>query len=332
MVSVAHLSSLLFHPLLLANNVYFNIRECGRPLGIRYHTDKYLYVVEAETGLYRVNVTDHSKQLLSKNFATLARPVIFNDLVFDPVEPNLVYISVSNSNWDLIRIAYSIMEHSDSGYVLALDMKSGKLAKVTEGHTMTNGLELSADQKSLLIAETGNFVIKKVELTKAREAFKSGTALRSTELPNFTQLLPGEPDNIRLDPTTGDLVVGMFTARPSGKLLRDYLSNWPFVRKALARTAYSLYLLFDFVEAKYYPSEALRELCQDLYSGHFLYKSLPQKDGAVMKLDGKTGEFKSILGSSKFNSISEAMVTSNGDLYFGSFRNQFMGRIPKGSH
>ncbi len=67
----------------------------------------------------------------------------------------------------------------------------------------------------------------------------------------------------------------------------------------------------------------------DLYSGHLLYKFMP-KNGAVLKLDAKTGQIKQLLGSNQFNGVSEAFVDSEGDLYFGSFRNQFLGRIKEG--
>lgn len=124
----------------------------------------------------------------------------------------------------------------------------------------------------------------------------------------------------------------MFTTRPDSKLFRDYLSNWPFTRKALARTAYSLSVVLQYVNANLYPNHALETLSWDLYSGHIIYKLLPKKDGAVLKLNGLTGQVKSILGSTAFNSVSEAIVDAKGDLYYGSFRNTFLGRIKKGDH
>lgn len=91
-------------------------------------------------------------------------------------------------------------------------------------------------------------------------------------------------------------------------------------------------MTLEYVHTNLYSSAALKQLSWDLYSGHIVYKLLPKRDGAVIKLDGKSGEIKSILGSSQFNSISEAIVDESGDLYYGSFRNAFIGRIPKGSH
>ena len=135
-----------------------------------------------------------------------------------------------------------------------------------------------------------------------------------------------------MDENTGDILVGMFTSRPDSKLFRDYLSNWPFVRKALARTAYSLSVVLDYINTNLYPNHAIEQLSWDLYSGHIVYKLLPKRDGAVIKLDGQSGEMKRIYGSTQFNSISEAIVDQNGDLYYGSFRNTFVGRIPKGLH
>ena len=62
-----------------------------------------------------------------------------------------------------------------------------------------------------------------------------------------------------------------------------------------------------------------------------MYKFMPT-NGAVVKLDANTGNIKQILGSTQFNGVSEAFIDSEGDLYYGSFRNQFIGRIERGDY
>jgi len=83
-------------------------------------------------------------------------PVIFNDLVFDPTQDGLVYIGVSSSRWNLDQIAWSIMEHDTSGYIIAYNLKTGKWSKLTEGHSLLNGVEITADKKNLLFAGSLN--------------------------------------------------------------------------------------------------------------------------------------------------------------------------------
>ncbi|KAJ6224790.1 hypothetical protein RDWZM_003335 [Blomia tropicalis] len=307
------------------------IRQCGRFLGLRHHTDGHLYAIEASTGLYRIDLSQNTKEHIPMEKQS-TEPIIYNDLVFDPQQEGLVYITVSSNRWYLDQIAYSISEHEYTGYVLAFDLNTRKSSIISEGHSLTNGIDITGDKQSLIFSATNEYAIKKISLEKARESFTSGTPLSNEHVTTFGRLLPGEPDNIRIDETNGDILVGMFTTRPYSKLFRDYLCNWPFVRKALSRTAYSLSLVLDYIDTNLYQNHALQQVSFDLYSGHIIYKLLPKRDGAVIKLDGQTGMIKSIHGSEQFNSISEAIVDQNGDLYFGSFRNVFLGRVVKGKH
>lgn len=306
------------------------MKECGRVLGIRYHTDKLLYVLEASSGLYQVNLTtNHKKQLLKRQDKQV---VIYNDLVFDPDRPDLVYITVSSNKWFLEQIAYSILEHENSGYILAYNIRTGQSVQLLSGLSLVNGIDITRDGKYLLFSETNNFNIKKVSLTSVRKAVDANGAVQVDQVTVFGDLLPGEPDNIRVDPITGDVLVGMFTSRPEGKVVRDYINNWPFVRKAVARTAYTLHIALKYVQVHVFTNPTIDQLSFDLYSGHFVYKALPNHGGSVLKLDGTTGKLKQVLGSNEFNSVSEALTDSEGNLYYGSFRNTFLGVLPKGSH
>lgn len=130
-----------------------NIIACGRVLGMRLHSDGFLYVLESSSGLYRVNITANTKEQLPLKTSD---PVIYNDLVFDPKQDGLLYIGVSSAKWYLDQIAWSIVEHDTSGYILAYDLKSGKSSKITEGHALLNGVEITADKTSLLFAGTDN--------------------------------------------------------------------------------------------------------------------------------------------------------------------------------
>ncbi|KAH7640277.1 hypothetical protein DERF_004790 [Dermatophagoides farinae] len=306
--------------------------NCGRFLGLREQGDN-LYVLEASTGIYRVDLRKGELIHLSKHLIPENESAIINDLVFDPKHSEIVYITVSSSKWSLDRIAWSIVDHDKSGYVLALNLSTGQSHRIADGFALANGIEITADQKYLLICQTTDFSILKVDLDNVRKIFLSKqSALKADQLEIFGQRLPGEVDNIRLDKSTGDLLIGMFTVRPYSKVLRDYLAQWPFIRKSFARTAYALYLLLDYIDAKVISNAAIEQLRDDLYTGHIVYKALPQRDGAVIRLDSKTGHIKQIFGSSKFFGISEAIIDTQGDLYYGSFRNSFIGRISKNDH
>jgi len=307
-------------------NVFWKLTECGRPLGLRFHKDQYLYVLDAFKGLFKVNSTTGQKELIEFDIEDKLKG-IYNDFVFDPIL-NVVYITVSSTKWHLDRVPYSILDYEDSGHVFALDLNTRKTVQLRAGFRFTNGIEITKDNKYLLISETVMFKIHKISLQNVHKAIKANKQIADNEMEVFAKDLPGEPDNIRLDPN-GDVWVGIFLVRNEGKTLREYLSNWPFVRKAISRSLYILSLIPDYLNTNICNNHALEMMAFDLYSGHLMYKFMP-KNGAVLKLDAKTGQIKQLLGSNQFNGVSEAFVDSEGDLYFGSFRNQFLGRIKEG--
>lgn len=292
--------------------------------------ENYLYAIEADTGLYRIDLKTNKLVHLSKNLIT-NQPAIYNDLVFDPKYPELVYISVSSGKWNLDRIPWVIVEHENTGYVLAYNITNGDYFKLSTGHYLTNGIEITSDGNYLLIAETSSFSIKKINLAQAQKVLKTKQTFNAKDLDLFGNLLPGEVDNIRLDPTNGDLLLGIFTIRKYTKENRDYMAYWPFIRKSLARICYILHLACNYID-DYYSSNYIIQLRDDFFTGHIVYKMIPERDGAVIRLDSKTGQIKQVLGSSKFFGISEAIIDKKGDLYYGSFKNAFIGHISKDLH
>jgi len=163
-------------------------------------------------------------------------------------------------------------------------------------------------------------------LTEVRKAVKAG---KDVSLPKgvFIDQLPGEPDNIRLH--NGKIFVGFAITRVKGPVATDLLSSLPFVRKVVGRLAYLTYQSLNFVRTSIWEHHLMEEIAFNLYSGHLFYHSMPLSS-AIGVLDGKTGAIQTILGSDKFNAISEAVVDEKtGDLFFGSFRNRFIGRISK---
>lgn len=319
--------------LFTVSGVYTKINKCGRPLGLREHPDGSLFIIEANTGLYRVNIT--TKQVkhipLVKNADNKPTQIVYNDLVFDPENSDIVFVTISTTRWGLDRLPYSLFEFDDSGKIIVADLSGTGYSTIVDGLHSVNSVEVSPDGKYLLYSLTTEHAIMKIALEDARAALKSGKVVPPAGISMFGEKLLGEPDNIRVDKQTGDILVGMFSTRTSGKAIRDYLGNWPKVRKSIGRVLYVLSQGFNLLN-QYFPNHMIEQLKFDFYSGHIMYKSMPSRDGAVFKLCSKTGALKKVLGSAEFNSISEAIVDDAGDLYYGSFRNRFIGRVRKGSH
>lgn len=315
---------------LLDDGVYYRVTKCGRPLGLRFDSRGYLNVIDAYFGLFRVNATTGHKKPLGlgpddKNLKNSYRG-LFNDFVLDPKDENIAYVTVSSTKWGLDRVPWSLNEHENSGLLLALELKTGKVTKVADGLFFANGVEVSADGLHLLVTECTNYRILKFDITEARKVVKSGkdgSILKKVFIDN----LPGEPDNLRLH--DGNIYVGFAITRVNGPVATDLLASVPIVRKVAGRVAYLTSVVLNFVRTSLWDHHLLEEVAFKLYSGHIFYHSMPSAS-AIGVFDGKSGVVKAILGSNQFNAISEAIVDEKtGDIFFGSFRNTFVGRVSK---
>jgi len=275
-------------------------------------------------GLFRVNVTTGHKEGI--DFKNQQINGFYDDLEFDP-KLNIVYISILTTKWQLSQVLYGFLDSDETGYVFAYNFDTKTSTILKTGLKFANGLQISGDNKYLLVAETQSLRISRISLQTIHKAIKANRKLTDSEWETFATL-PGEPDNIRLDPN-GDVLVGMFSVRHSGKELFDYLTPWPLIRKSIARTLYVLSLAITAINDNTINSNGLKAIALELYTGQTLAKYLPT-NGAVIKLDGKSGQIKQMLGSEKFNGVTEALVDKEGDLYFGSFHSPFLGKLKKG--
>ena len=114
-----------------------------------------------------------------------------------------------------------ILEHGGHGRVIAFDPRSGDARVIVEGLNFANGVAISADDRFLLIAETGTYRILRHWLL--------GPDAGTTEV--IIDNLPGFPDNIN-NGEDGRFWVGLVAPRDS-KL--DGLSDKPFLRKVVQR-------------------------------------------------------------------------------------------------
>jgi sugar lactone lactonase YvrE len=310
------------------DGIYYRASTCGRPLGMRFESSGHLLVIDAYFGLFRVNVESGDKKLLALGMDDKRVPPevrgLYNDLVLDPVNPDLAYVSVSSTRWSLGMIPWSLIEHENSGHILAVDLKKGTVTDLLDGIYFANGVELSGDQKYLLFSECTGHLISKISLESIRGALASGS-VRSLRSELFSDQLPGEPDNVRLH--GGDIYVGVAIGRSKGPTISDRLAQFPMPRKAMARLLYLTSLALDFVRTSLWQHPALEELVANLRTGYIMYGAVP-KSGAIAVLDGNSGALKRILGSDQFSFISEAIIDENsGHLYFGSFKNRFIGKV-----
>lgn len=304
------------------DNVATRAQECGRPLQLRFQNGT-LYMIEANTGLYKVDIKSGTKSFLGPK--QLGPINLYNSFTFDPKEPNIVYLTISSTRWDLLKIFWSLLELDSSGQIVALDVETGKRVIIQDNLMLVNGIDADSARDQLVFTETSKSRVSTISLKDVRTAFKSAKdgekvsarVQRSTLIP----ITPGMPDNIVIEKDLAYIALPMVKA--NGKELVDHLSSMPNVRKAFARFIYGTGTILEYVCENLFYHPLLDVSYRELKSGHINYRILQSDKSAVLEfnLATKTSRF---LGSDKFSYISEAVPDTRGNLLLGSFRNPFI--------
>ena len=196
----------------------------GRPLGIEAGPDGTLLVANAYVGIQRVSLRGEVTELLT---VIDGEPLAYaDDLAVSST--GVVYFSDASSRfgareWNGTYEAslLDILEHGGHGRVIEFDPRSGNSRVVIEGLNFANGVAIAADDRYLLIAETGSYRILRHWL--------QGPDAGSTEV--LIDNLPGFPDNIN-GGSENRFWIGLVAPRDA-KL--DSLSDKPLLRKVVQR-------------------------------------------------------------------------------------------------
>jgi sugar lactone lactonase YvrE len=160
----------------------------GRPLGLRFLPDDILIVANHGIGLQQVD-PDGEVSLLAS--AADGRPILFaNDL--DVSSDGTVYFSDSSHRYNNTTLGIrspsylfpDMIDGRASGRVLAHDLTSGETRVILDDLYFPNGIALSADERTLWIAESNRYRILALDL--------------ALSLPPTVVIdsLPGTPDNL----------------------------------------------------------------------------------------------------------------------------------------
>lgn len=306
------------------DNLATRATECGRFLQLRM-VNETLYALEANTGLYKIDVKSGAKTFIGPK--SLYRVNLYNSFAVDPVDPNLVYVTVTSTKWDLLTIMWSILEIDNSGKVLAFDMGSGKRVILQDNLLAPNGLDVDKKRDRLLFAETLRARINSLDLADVRSAFKSakdGEKLAVLKRTSLIPITPGLPDNLIIEGDTAYIALPF--VRINGKDLIDHLSSMPSIRMAIARASVGLGNLIKYFSDSIYYHPLLETVYEELKSGHVIYRITQSEKSAVLEYNLATGASK-FFGSDKFGFISEATPYSGGHLLLGSFRSAFIVKV-----
>jgi len=160
----------------------------GRPLGLVFLPDGRLIVANHGRGLQQVT-PDRTVSVLAA--VAGGRPILFaNDL--DVSSGGIVYVSDSSWRYNTTTLgdessSYLFPDMIDggaSGRVIAYDLAAGEARVILDGLYFPNGIALTADQRTLWIAESNRYRILALDL--------AGPSTPAVIVDN----LPGTPDNL----------------------------------------------------------------------------------------------------------------------------------------
>ena len=196
----------------------------GRPLGIETDNDGSLLIANSTIGLQRIAPNGAVTTLLDE---LNGQPLVYpNNLTI--ADDGIVYMTECSTRFGPGQVGgtlqasmVDLMEHGGSGRVIRFDPASDRATVLLDGLNYANGIAISADQRFLLISETGHYRILRYWL--------AGPDAGTVDI--VIDNLPGFPDNITrgLD---GRFWIGL--AAPRNALL-DALSNKPWLRKVIQR-------------------------------------------------------------------------------------------------
>jgi sugar lactone lactonase YvrE len=196
----------------------------GRPLGIRFDAGGNLVVADAFRGLLRI-APDGTVTVLATEAD--GKPILYANSV-DVAADGKIYFSDASTKFGASRWGgtypaslLDILEHGAHGRLLVYDPAAGKATTLVTGLDFANGVAIAADQRYVLVNETGTYRILRHWIAGPRRG--------DTE--PLIENLPGFPDNL----STG--LEGRFwlaLISPRNRLL-DRLSDAPFARTIIQR-------------------------------------------------------------------------------------------------
>lgn len=280
-----------------------NENVCGRPLGMKFDRAGALYVADAYLGVFKVNVsTGQSEQLISMDSEVEGvKPLIPNSITV--ASDGMIYWSDSSTKYklhDLIIDGFT----SGSGRLLQYNPKTKKNKVLISNLHFANGVELSADEAFVVVAETMRSRVHRYHLRGP----KAGTA------DVFIDGLPGLPDNIKRDSQGKFLVSLVNPVDNMAPQIFQILGPFPNIRKFCARF---LHLLEKIPSVAVQDAVGRFEHLTFLLGKRFTLVVISHQGEIVEALHSMDGSLKGACDVEEFN----------GAYYFGSPSASHLARV-----
>ncbi|OBH29000.1 hypothetical protein A5692_21855 [Mycobacterium sp. E342] len=153
----------------------------GRPLGMAWHPDGSLIICDAQRGLLAYRPDDRLDVLAAGYHGT---PFTFCSNVTVTAD-GTIYFSHSSTKYNLANWTGDILEHRPTGRLFRYTT-DGTVELLLDGLGFANGIALARDESFIVVAETINYDLVRLQLTGDRQG----------ALTRFGDPMPGMPDNI----------------------------------------------------------------------------------------------------------------------------------------
>lgn len=190
----------------------------GRPLGLEWHPDGWLVVCDALRGLLRLDPDDGHVDELVTSFDGERLLFCNNAAVADD---GTIYFSDSSRRFPIEYWRADLLEHSATGRLLRRD-PNGRVDLLADDLAFSNGVALTADGQSIVVAETAAYRLRRYQLSGADAG----------RLDDFVDGLAGFPDNIA---SGSDDLIWVALASDRNALLDRMLPLPGILRKAAWR-------------------------------------------------------------------------------------------------
>ncbi|MBP1159005.1 MULTISPECIES: SMP-30/gluconolactonase/LRE family protein [Rhodococcus] len=189
----------------------------GRPLGVEILDDGRYLICDCERGVLRV---DEAGRIETLTDTALGRPLLAcnNSAVG---RDGTIYFTDSSAKFSVAEHRTDVLEHGGTGRLIRFDPATGETDLLADGLQFANGVGLAADESFVVVAETGAYQIRRVEL--------AGPDTGRVSI--WAENLPGLPDNVTSQTPGGVFWVALYSPRMR---LLDLLAPHPALRVVAA--------------------------------------------------------------------------------------------------
>jgi sugar lactone lactonase YvrE len=189
----------------------------GRPLGMIFDREGNLIVADAMKGLLSISKAGEIKLLADE--ADGVKFSCLNDL--DIGADGTIYFTEASNKFPMSQFTNDLLEHQPNGRLLALDPQSRRPRTLLRNIYFANGVAVSPDQTFVLVAETGEYRIRRFWIKEPK--------MGQNDV--FIDNLPGFPDGISSN-GRDRFWLALVTPRQA---VFDRMLPYPMMRKMVAR-------------------------------------------------------------------------------------------------